>query len=103
VVKPFSVKELSSGCGPWRDAPRSGAPPASAPTRGSALAWRGLEVDPVRHRVYVDGGELVLRPMEFKLILTFLDAPGKVFSREELLEVVWGIDADVNTRTVASA
>ena len=67
---------------------------------GRRLRWRGLEVDPVRHRVFADGAELTLRPMEFKLVALLLERPGEVFSRDRLLEEVWGISADVNTRTV---
>jgi two-component system phosphate regulon response regulator PhoB len=57
-------------------------------------------VDPVRHRVYADGQELTLRPLEFKLVTTFLESPGVVHSRAKLLEDVWGITAEMNTRTV---
>src|SRR5207302_3490401 len=73
---------------------------AVAETTEPRLKWRGLEVDPIRHRVYCDGAELALRPLEFKLLSIFLEHPGRVFTRAALLEEVWGITADVNTRTV---
>jgi two-component system phosphate regulon response regulator PhoB len=57
-------------------------------------------VDPVRHRVYADGQELTLRPLEFKLVATFLENPGIVLTRAKLLEEVWGITVEMNTRTV---
>src|SRR5262249_12975878 len=62
--------------------------------------WRGLEIDVITHRVYIDGAELGLRPLEFKLISAMMEQPGKVFTRGELLEQAWGISAEVNTRTV---
>ena len=57
-------------------------------------------MDGVQRGVFVDGAELALRPLEFKLLSLFLDHPGKVFSRADLLEEVWGVTADVSTRTV---
>ena len=57
-------------------------------------------MDPARHRVFADGAELSLRPLEFKLLTMLLEHPGRVFSRGDLLEEVWGITSDVNTRTV---
>ena len=100
VVKPFSVRELVmrvKGLAK-RAHERRLARSSSADER--QLKWRGLVVDVVRHRVYVDGVELALRPLEFKLISLLLDHPGKVFSRADLLEEVWGVSADVSTRTV---
>lgn len=102
VVKPFSVRELMmrvkalSKRAHERRAARASAEGA-APKQ---LKWRGLQVDVVRHRVFSDGVEVALRPLEYKLVSLFLEHPGKVFSRAELLEEVWGITADVNTRTV---
>jgi two-component system phosphate regulon response regulator PhoB len=101
VVKPFSVKELVMRVRALarraneRHAAR--AKDAASPER---FTWRGLEVDPVRHRVYADGQELTLRPLEFKLVTTFLESPGVVHSRAKLLEDVWGITVEMNTRTV---
>jgi two-component system phosphate regulon response regulator PhoB len=119
VVKPFSVRELvmrvralarrsnersaaraqqGTGAGaPSAVGTPSGGPP---PPSSDRLAWRGLEVDTLRHRVYTDGQELTLRPLEFKLVTTFLENPGVVYSRAKLLEEVWGITAEMNTRTV---
>lgn len=100
VVKPFSVREvvLRVRALARRVSEREGARVAS--DAGRRLRWRGLELDPVRHRVSVEGTEIALRPLEFKLIALLLEHPGRVFSRAELLQEVWGIRADVNTRTV---
>jgi two-component system, OmpR family, phosphate regulon response regulator PhoB len=100
VVKPFSVRELVLRVRALarRSSERNAA--RSSADAGERLSWRGLSLDPVRHRVYVDGAELSLRPLEFKLICLLLEHPGRVFSRAELLEEVWGIAAEITTRTV---
>jgi two-component system phosphate regulon response regulator PhoB len=106
VVKPFSVREVVMRVrglakrAHERRLARSGAAQAETVPADKQLTWRGLAVDPIRHRVYVDGVELTLRPLEFKLISLFLEQPGIVFTRAELLEEVWGMTAEVNTRTV---
>jgi two-component system phosphate regulon response regulator PhoB len=102
VVKPFSVRELVMRVRALskRAMERRLARAQSAAAPDARLRWRGLEVDVVRHRAYADQTELVLRPLEFKLISLFLEHPGKLMSRAQLLEEVWGISAEVNTRTV---
>jgi two-component system phosphate regulon response regulator PhoB len=104
VVKPFSVRELVMRVKALarRVSERERArEPNDAPARGAKrLIWRGLEVDPDRHRVFADGQELTLRPLEFKLVATFLENPGIVLTRAKLLEEVWGITVEMNTRTV---
>jgi two-component system phosphate regulon response regulator PhoB len=100
VVKPFSVRELVLRVrGLTRRAEERRIARGSRDA-GQRLVWRGLEVDVVRHRVYADGKELILRPLEFKLIALFLSQPGHVFSRSALLEEVWSVSTDINTRTV---
>jgi two-component system phosphate regulon response regulator PhoB len=100
VVKPFSVRELVMRV---KGLTRRAHERRLARTSGgdaNKREWRGLSVDPARHRVYLDGVELSLRPLEFKLLTMLLEHPGRVFSRGELLEEVWGITSEVNTRTV---
>ena len=100
VVKPFSVRELVLRVRALarRSSERFLARRAS--DAGTRLVWRGLAVDPVRHRVFSDGAELSLRPLEYKLLALFLEHPGKVFPRAALLEEVWGVKPDTATRTV---
>jgi two-component system phosphate regulon response regulator PhoB len=100
VVKPFSVRELVLRVRAL--ARRTAERRAARATTGSdlTLQWRGLALDPVRHRVFTDAEELQLRPLEFKLIQLFLEHPGRVFTRAQLLEDVWGIPGEANTRTV---
>jgi two-component system phosphate regulon response regulator PhoB len=105
VVKPFSPRELvlrvqalARRVGERRAA-RATPPASGAVPPALRLTWRGLELDPVAHRVYLDGQELTLRPMEFKLLHVLLDRPGELLSREQLLTAVWD-DAEVTPRTV---
>jgi two-component system phosphate regulon response regulator PhoB len=101
VVKPFSVRELVMRVGGMarRFHERRAARSITAQTE-SVLRWRGLEVDVTHHRVFSDGAELSLRPLEFKLIHILLGHPRRLFSRGELLASVWGISSEVTTRTV---
>jgi len=100
VVKPFSVKELVMRVRALarRTAERREARALTGSDR--KLRWKGLELDPVRHRVFLDGTELQLRPLEFKLIQLLLEHPGRVFTRAQLLEEVWGISGEAASRTV---
>src|SRR5512140_652120 len=100
VVKPFSVREVVMRVRALARRAQERAQARAATEAAKPLAWRGLAVDTVRHRVTLDGQELSLRPLEFKLVTTFLENPGVVYSRARLLEEVWGITAEMNTRTV---
>ena len=59
-----------------------------------------LRVDREAHRVWVDDQELELTALEFKLLVTLYDRKNRVQTRAALLSDVWGIDADITTRTV---
>jgi two-component system phosphate regulon response regulator PhoB len=97
VVKPFSVKELLLRVkAVLRRGPEE-APPAVAEGVRSAGEIR---LDPVRHEVTVGGSAVSLTALEFRLLKTFLERPGRVQTRETLLSDVWGIEADITTRTV---
>ncbi|WP_338661697.1 phosphate regulon transcriptional regulator PhoB [Pararoseomonas sp. SCSIO 73927] len=74
---------------------RSGAPAA----RGT-LAWQDIVMDQDAHRVTRAGRTLHLGPTEYRLLEFFLQHPGRVFSREQLLDAVWGRDIHVELRTV---
>src|SRR5215472_5433003 len=100
VVKPFSVRELVMRVRALTRRVNERKLARGSAEAGQRLRWRGLEIDPVRHHVWIDDSELTLRPLEYRLIALLLDHPGRVFSRGELLEEVWGISAEVNTRTV---
>lgn len=100
VVKPFSVRELVLRV---RALTRRLGERTSARQRGGAgqrYAWKGLELQAGHHRVYLDGEEVPLRPLEYKLLLTLLEQPARTFSRRDLLEEVWETSGDIHTRTV---
>jgi two-component system phosphate regulon response regulator PhoB len=64
------------------------------------LAWRDLSMDQDAHRVTRGGRALHLGPTEYRLLEFFMQHPGRVFSREQLLDSVWGRDIHVEPRTV---
>lgn len=93
VVKPYSVNELMARVRTQLRRVR----PASL---GACLQFEGIVLDSETHRVTRDGREVHLGPTEFRLLATFLEKPGRVWSREQLLDRVWGRDVYVDTRTV---
>ncbi len=95
VTKPFSVRELVlrlkavlRRAGGGRAAERP--PETVGPIR----------VDAEAHRAFVDGAEVQLTPLEFRLLATFMARLGRVQSREQLLEDVWEMSSELETRTV---
>jgi two-component system phosphate regulon response regulator PhoB len=97
VVKPFSVRELALRVRALR---RSMVPRDAVAASGPAFRWRGLELDPIRHQVRADGSLLVLRPVEFKILLLLMSSAGRAFSRAELGAVVWEKARDGSLRTI---
>jgi two-component system, OmpR family, phosphate regulon response regulator PhoB len=93
VTKPFSPRELVARVGAVLRRVR----PALA---GEQLAYGDLEMDLVGHKVKRSGRMIPLGPTEFRLLRHFLEHPGRVFSRERLLDSVWGHDSDIELRTV---
>ncbi|USI74113.1 phosphate regulon transcriptional regulator PhoB [Sphingomonas morindae] len=93
VTKPFSPRELIARV----TAVLRRVRPALA---GDRLAYGGIEMDLVGHKVRRDGDAIMLGPTEFRLLRHFLEHPGRVFSRERLLDSVWGREADIEPRTV---
>ncbi|MCC6811172.1 MAG: response regulator [Deltaproteobacteria bacterium] len=95
VVKPFSVRELLLRV---QAILRRGK--AEPPKQGDIVEFGKLRIDTSAHRVWVAGKEVELTALEFKLLHTLWERKNRVQSRASLLEVVWGITADINTRTV---
>jgi two-component system, OmpR family, phosphate regulon response regulator PhoB len=93
IIKPYSVIELIARV---RAALRRTRPA----TVGVVLEWSDIKLDPETHRVHRSGSEVRLGPTEFRLLSTFMEKPGRVWSREQLLDRVWGRDIYVDTRTV---
>ncbi|HRG97960.1 MAG TPA: response regulator transcription factor [Polyangiaceae bacterium] len=94
VVKPFSVRELLLRI---QAILRRGSP---EPTVGAEIVFGTLKIDRDAHRVWSAGEELELTALEFKLLVTLYDRKNRVQSRATLLSDVWGIEADITTRTV---
>jgi two-component system phosphate regulon response regulator PhoB len=93
LVKPFSVPELLARI---RALLRR-----SKPERVAAVLNAGeIELDRERRRVFRNGHEVDLGPTEFRLLEFFLQSPGRVYSREQLLDGVWGRDIYIDERTV---
>jgi two-component system phosphate regulon response regulator PhoB len=93
VVKPFSMVEL---CARVRAVLRRIRPGLAE----DKVRHGDLMIDRVAHRVKRKGQEIHLGPTEFRLLDHFMQHPGRVFSREQLLDAVWGSDVYVETRTV---
>jgi two-component system phosphate regulon response regulator PhoB len=93
ITKPFSPRELIARVSAVLRRVR----PALA---GDRLDYAGIEMDLVAHKVRRDGSTVALGPTEFRLLRHFLEHPGRVFSRERLLDSVWGREADIEPRTV---
>ena len=93
IVKPFSVPELVARI---RALLRRARPERVA----SKLAAGDLELDRETHRVRRSGRELHLGPTEFRLLEFLMQSPGRVFTRAQMLDGVWGRDVYVDERTV---
>jgi len=93
VVKPYSVVELMARVRAQLRRTR----PASV---GERLEYLDIVLDSETHRVTRGEKGLKLGPTEFRLLSTFMEKPGRVWSREQLLDRVWGRDIYVDTRTV---
>lgn len=93
VTKPFSPRELMARVRALLRRLR----PALA---GGHLSYGGIVMDTGAHKVTREGTPIHLGPTEFRLLRRFLENPGRVFSREQLLDSVWGRDVYVEQRTV---
>lgn len=93
VVKPYAVAELMARV-------RTQLRRVRPSTVGQVLTYEDISLDSETHRVSRGAAELKLGPTEFRLLATFLEKPGRVWSREQLLDRVWGRDIYVDTRTV---
>ncbi len=93
LTKPFSPRELLARVGAIMRRVR----PALA---GETLEVGDLKLDAARHQV-MRGGELIaIGPTEYRLLKHFMEHPGRVFSRNQLQDAVWGMDSEIELRTV---
>ena len=94
VTKPFSPRELALRV---RAVLRRRAPTGE---EARVLEHGALRVDPDSHRASVDGRENTLTAKEFQLLVALMGRPGRVMTRERLLDEVWGSDITVTSRTI---
>jgi two-component system phosphate regulon response regulator PhoB len=97
VTKPFSVRELVLRCKAVLR--RAGAGAAAAADRPREQVGP-IRIDVDAHRAFVDDAEVQLTALEFRLLATFMARLGRVQSREQLLQDVWEMSSDLETRTV---
>jgi two-component system phosphate regulon response regulator PhoB len=94
VTKPFSPRELTLRV---RAVLRRRAPEARSE---KTLQHGALRIDPERHRCFVEGDEITLTAKEFDLLRSLMERPGRVMTRDQLLDDVWGTDIAVTSRTI---
>lgn len=93
VIKPYSVVELMARV-------RAHLRRSRPSVVGERLEYQDIVLDSETHRVTREEKALKLGPTEFRLLSTFMEKPGRVWSREQLLDRVWGRDIYVDSRTV---
>jgi len=96
LTKPFGMRELMARVRALLRRPRQ---PAAAPS-SAVIRVRGMEIDPARQRVRVEGRDVDLSPQEFRFVHLLASRPGIVFTREALLSSVWTDDTHVTERSV---
>ncbi|OEH86681.1 DNA-binding response regulator [Desulfuribacillus stibiiarsenatis] len=104
IVKPFEEMELLARIEAIlrRTAKRTTEVKDQPDDTNQTLEHKGLRINVESYQVFYQGLEIELTPKEFQLLQTFLVNPGKVFSREKLLELIWGYDYLGDLRTVDS-
>jgi len=93
ITKPYSIKELIARI---HSALRR---PTASVVEAKMIVGK-IELDLEKHKVVSNGTPVNLGPIEFRLLATMMQSPDRVFSREQLLDTVWGISAELETRTV---
>jgi two-component system phosphate regulon response regulator PhoB len=97
VVKPFSVRELLLRIAAVLRRQQSEATAVDVP---DVVEFGRLRIERAAHRIWVDEQEVELTALEFRLLVTLYDRKDRVQTRSSLLDDVWGIQADITTRTV---
>jgi two-component system, OmpR family, phosphate regulon response regulator PhoB len=93
MTKPFSPRELMARI--------EALLRRSRPSLGTdTISFADLELDPATHRVRRGGTSIHLGPTEFRLLRHFMERPTRIYSRDQLLDAIWGIDKNIDLRTV---
>jgi len=100
VVKPFSVRELILRIQAVLRRQTQPATTTTTPPPGRAVEFGQLRIDRDAHRVWVANQEAPLTALEFRLLCTLFDRRDRVQSRATLLDEVWGVSSELETRTV---
>ncbi|MES9990419.1 MAG: phosphate regulon transcriptional regulator PhoB [Candidatus Thiodiazotropha sp.] len=93
ITKPFSTKEMLARI-------KAVIRRSSGDSDNRLVEFAGLSIDPVSHHVSIDGHTLTLSPAEFRLLYFFMTHPDRVYSRNQILDLVWGSSVYVDERTV---
>lgn len=93
MIKPYSVVELMARL-------RTQLRRTRPATMGERMSYADIILDAAEHRVFRAGQALHLGPTEFRLLSTLMEKPGRVWTREQLLDRVWGRDVYVDSRTI---
>jgi two-component system phosphate regulon response regulator PhoB len=93
VTKPFSVRELALRV-------RAILRRSETQSAQETIEFGELRIDPPAHRVWVNGEQIELSPLEFKLLLTLFERRNRVQTRASLLDDVWGSDSDISPRSI---
>ena len=96
MTKPFSPKILLAKA----NALLRRISVTSADTISNVLSVGKITISPAAHKVFLDGTEITLTHKEYELLYFFMSNPEQIFSREQLLNRIWGYDFEGNTRTV---
>jgi DNA-binding response OmpR family regulator len=97
ITKPFSVREFRSRV---RALLRRASAPRHEPGGDEIIYADGLRIDPARRRVTLNGDEVELTYVEFELVRALAERPGRVFTRQALLERLWGDSDYRDPRTI---
>ena len=93
VIKPYSIVELMARV-------KNQLRRLRAAAIGEKIEYQDILLDPENHQVFRAGRKIKLGPTEFRLLTTFMEKPQRVWSRDQLLDRIWGKDVYVDTRTV---
>jgi phosphate regulon transcriptional regulator PhoB len=96
ITKPFSVKELMARV----KAVLRRADVRTQPDKAETFEFKGLRIDLKSYEVTINGRKISLSPTEFKLLRFLSQNPGRVYSRDQILDQVWGDESFVEPRTV---
>ena len=100
MTKPFSPKILLAKANALLRRTSGTITDLGNNTLGKMISAGKISVNPAAHKVFLDGMEITLTHKEYELLHFFMSNPGQVFSREQLLNRIWGYDFEGNTRTV---